>query len=312
MTGPRRSKTARTFREDDRAVAAVLGFVLVLAVLVSYLAYVANADVPRWGAEAERSWDRSVGDALARLDRAAAAGLGTDASTTIAVPGAPTPRAFDVPLVARTQPVAPSGSIAFEPDCGGIDALHEAEGAIVPDIRHGARGCLVFREQGTYAPSYSYRTELGGLLRVERNQAFVVTGPPLDLKNEGARYLVSASFVDLRGASNAATVGGAGTPLDFAAGPSHVEQGQATNAASANWTFQTAYPAAWKAWFDGQLAGASFDPALNYVCAGGPSAACPDLAANEVRVILKGPQAASAIPDLALSISHGRYDVTIR
>jgi len=313
MTGPRRSPTARTrpCREDDRGVAAVVGFVLVLAVLITYLGYVAGAEVPRWGAEAEHTWDQSVGDSLTKLDRAAAAGLGSQAATTVSIPAAPAPRSFDVPLVSRTQPATPTGSVAFEPSCGKLTALHDASGATVSDIAAGAEGCVVFHEQGTYAASYGYRTEFGGLLRIERNRAFVVAGPPLDLKATGARYLVGATFLDMRGPSNAAAVGSQGTAVDLTAGPSLAESGQALNAASANWTFDTPYPDAWKTWFDGQLSQAGFDPTLNYACIRG-DARCPDLQPNEFRVVLMGPNNSPTASDLALSVSYGRYDVTIR
>jgi hypothetical protein len=292
-------------------VAAVVGFVLVLAVLITYLAYVAGADVPRWGAEAERSWDQTVGDSLTKLDRSAAAGLGTQAATTVSIPAAPAPRAFDVPLVSRTQPAAPTGSVAFEPACAKLTALHAASGTTVSDIKDGAQGCVYFHEQGTYSASYGYRTEFGGLLRVERSLGYVVAGPPLDLKVSGGRYFVSATFLDMRGPSNAAAVGSGGTAVDLTAGPSLTESGQALNAASANWTFDTPYPAAWKTWFDGQLAQAGFDPALNYACLAG-DARCPDLQPNEFRVVLNGPTASPSASDVALSISYGRYDVTIR
>src|SRR5207247_1155481 len=92
MTGPRVSQTARTLREDDSGVAGVVGFILVFAALVTYAAYVAHNEVPRWGADAGRSWDASVGDTLTKLDRSAAAGLGTQASATATVPPAPKPR----------------------------------------------------------------------------------------------------------------------------------------------------------------------------------------------------------------------------
>lgn len=309
MTGLRRSTTA--LRTDDQGVAAVIGFVLVLAVLITYLAYVAGTDVPRWGAEAERSWDRTVGDSLARLDRSAAAGLGSQAATTVAIPAAPAPRAFDVPLVARTQPVAPSGAIAFDPGCGELTATHDAGATTVTDIADGAQGCLAFTEQGTYAPSYGYRTEFGGLLRIERSRAYVVAGPPLDLKDQGGRYLVSATFLDLRGTSSAAAIGAGGTPVDLTAGPAIAENGQLQNAARANWTFDTPYPDAWHAWFEGQIAAAGFDATLNYVCTASTTPPCNDLGPEQFRVVLDGPTAGSA-SDLALSISYGRYDVTIR
>jgi hypothetical protein len=287
----------------------VVGFVLVLAVLVTYFAYVARSDVPRWGADAERSWDQSVGDALSKLDRTAAAGLGTDASATGAVPPAPSPRAFDIPLMQRTQAAPPTGSLAFLPDCGGLDAIHVGNGTTITDLADGAHGCLVFREQGTYAPSYGYRTEFGGLLRTERDRAFIVSGPPLELKDVGGRYVVAVTFLELRGASNAAAVGASGVSLDLVAGPSFAESGAGVNAASASWTFHTPYPSAWQAWYASQIATAGFDPNLNYAC---DASLCPALASNEVQVVLGGPDASASNSDLALSISYGRYDVTIR
>gem|GEM_PF-6569242 len=282
-----------------------------LAVLVTYFAYVARSDVPRWGADAERAWDGNVGDSLARLDRTAAASLGTDASTTGSLPAPPQPRAFDIPLVARTQAAPPTGALAFEPNCGNLTATHVANGVVVPDVTDGAHGCLVFREQGTYAASYGYRSEFGGLLRVERDRAFVVAGPPLELGNESGRYLVGVTFLELRGAASSGAVGASGLTVDLVPGPALAETGQTVNAASANWTFQTLYPQAWKAWFDGQLSQAGFDPALNYACLQG-DARCPGLQPNEIRVVLGGPDPSPATSDLALSISYGRYDATLK
>src|ERR1051325_8275377 len=160
--------------DDDRAVAGVVGFILIFAAFITYAGYVARTDVPRWGADAEHAWDQNVGDTLARLDRSAAAGLGSDAATTITIPPPPEPKSTDIPLVSRFKASPPTGSIAFIPDCGGLTATHTVypTNAVVYDIKDGAKGCIDFREQGSYAPSYGYRSEFGGLVRVERNLSY--------------------------------------------------------------------------------------------------------------------------------------------
>ena len=42
------------FAKDDQGVAAVVGFVLILAAAITYYSYVARNEVPRWGAQAEQ------------------------------------------------------------------------------------------------------------------------------------------------------------------------------------------------------------------------------------------------------------------
>lgn len=304
---------------DDNGVAAVVGFVLILAALVTYVAYVARSEVPQWGADAEHGWDQSVGESLARLDRQAAAGVGTPASLTVTVPAAPAPHVFDVPLVTRTSPSAPTGSVSFEPDCGGMWANHTLAGAtLVNDIRNGGHGCIVFREQGSYSPSYGYRAEFGGLLRIERDRAFVVAGPVLELRPDldaagSGKVVASATFLDLSGASNSVGAAGrAGVPIDLAARPSGAEAGETPNALTAVWTFDTPYTTAWQTWFDGQIAKANLG-ATSYTCVPhDPKVALcaafnQDANQPQLGVVLNG----GANP-LALSISYGRYDVNVR
>src|SRR5687767_14795104 len=95
-TGPRISRRARA---DDDAVATVVGFVLVLAAVVTYFGFVARNDVPEWGAEAEQDWDRDVGDALVRLGQSAGESLGAEQPVSGFVPPAPEPRSLSVPLL---------------------------------------------------------------------------------------------------------------------------------------------------------------------------------------------------------------------
>src|SRR5438552_11374751 len=130
---------------DDRAVAGVVGFILVFAAFITYPAYVARSDVPRWGADAEHAWDTTVGDTLTKLDRSAASGLGSDASQTVTIPPAPTPKSTDVPLVNRFKAATPAGSVSFTGQCGGLTASHTTPGGVtVNDITNGAKGCIEF------------------------------------------------------------------------------------------------------------------------------------------------------------------------
>lgn len=296
--------------KDDQGVAAVVGFVLILAAAITYYSYVARNDVPRWGAESERAWDAQVGDSLLRLERAAGAGLGTDAAVSQSIPAAPAPKGLNVPFIAAVRPEPPSGSLAFDPDCGGLTATHDVGVVSVTDLAAGGKGCLAFRAQPTYTPAYSYLLENGGLLRVQGDHAVVLAGPPMELQVASGQYVASLTIVEMHGDASGVGADQSAVPIDLVPRPGSTESLAASNAASAAWTFSSAWPAAWAAWFDDQLKEAGLDATLNYACLAGDTR-CPGLASDEVRLQLFGPNPLATVPDLSVSLSYGRYDVTM-
>lgn len=310
LDGPRPSPAARL---DDRGVAAVVGFVLLFAAVTTWYAYVAHNDVPRWGADAEERWDRQVGDAMLRIDRSAAGSVGESASLTVLVPPAPSPRGVDIPLLGGTTPTSPSGSLSFVPACGGVTAIHSVDGSSIPDLVGGARGCLVFRSQPTYSDGFGYRTEFGGMLRVQGERAGVLTGPPLELVHDASThtYRVSLTLVGLRGQASSFGADRAGVAVDLVPGSSAAEVGHVENAANVYWTFRTSYPEAWKTWFNDRIAQAGFNTDHNHACTRA-DASCASLASDEVFVILRGPDFTTNALDVSLSLSYGEYEVALR
>jgi hypothetical protein len=296
--------------QDDQGVAAVVGFVLILAAAITYYSYVVREDMPKWGAANEHAWDGAVGDAMTRLERAAGAAVGSDTSVRQDIPPAPGAPGLNVPFLSIARGAKAGGSVGFEPRCGGVDASHVVAGVTVPDVVGGARGCIVFRAEPAYAQGFGYRTEFGGVLRVQGDKAFVLSGPPLQLAQANGKYVASLTLVDLDGRAGSHGADNAPTTIDLSPRPATVESALLNNSASAAWTLTTAYPAAWSAWFADEIGQAGFDPALNYACAA-DDARCPGLGANDVRVVLGGPDGSAATPDLSLSISYGRYEASI-
>ena len=299
---------------DDHGVAAVVGFVLILAAAITYYSHVARNDVPRWGAEGEKAWDAAVGESLLRLERAAGAGIGSDASVTESVPAAPQPKGLNVPFIqaARAQP--PSGSVSFDPDCGGVTAAHDIAGVTITDMTRAGTGCIRFRAQATYTASYEYLLENGGLLRIQGDRAAVLAGPALELKAETGRDLASLTVVEMRGPATGVGASQSAVPIDLVPRPGSAEAMAASNAASASWTLRTAWPGAWAAWFAAQIGEAGLDADHNYACVQGDArAGCGGLAPDEMRVVLYGPNgpALPLVPDVTLSLSYGRYDVAM-
>lgn len=308
-------------------MAGVIGFVLVIAVVVSYYAYVAKENVPRWGAENERAWDRKVGESMVRLARDAAGGIGTHASVSSVVPGHPDPKTFEVPLLGRTEPVAPSGTLTFHTECSGwsVDATVGTVSAVGFPYGSAAdqRGCLDFRSQPVYSSAWGYRYENGALLRVESDKAVMVAGPPLKLRvlstpsDPAARYEVALTLVDLRGPGASASATRNGIPLDLVAGGAASSASEPVLVDAAKWTFETQYPEAWKNWLNQRFRGAGFDTSRNAACTtadGAGSGPCGGLAIaqDELVVVLGGPKPPTQGSDLSLSLAQGMYDVAVR
>jgi hypothetical protein len=288
-------------------VAGVIGFILVFAGIVTYAAYVAHNEVPKWGAQNEKAYDGQVADVLSRMGSDAAASLGSQASASTTVPPPPGAPSVNIPLIDRTEGAPPSASLSLLPDCGGLDATHDLAGVTIHDVTGGAHGCLSLAEQGTYAGSFTYTTEYGGLLRSENGRSFVLDGPPLVLKSANGAYTVGVTFLETRGAANSVGVGRSGVSVDLVPGPSTTETSDVPNAGSVTWNLTTpsaADASAWADWFNGQIAAAGFTDTASCVNQATPSGSL-------VQVHFDGPCLTSA-PDIALSISYGRYDATLR
>lgn len=289
-------------------MAGVVGFVLILAAAMTYLSFVAQTDVPRWGAESERAWDADVGQDLGELAQAASAGVDSGAPVTGALPSPPEPRGLDVPFLIATKPIRPSGTIGFDASCGGVWANHTTASGVVADVADGAHGCLLFRLSPTYVEGSGYRAEFGGVLRVQGARAFVMTGPALELTNLSDHYAARLTLVGMEGSTASMGVDRAAVPISLVPQAIAADEGYDRNAAAASWTFTTPYPDAWREWFAGQILGASLDPALNYACTN-DDARCGGLADDQVMVLLYGPSADPAEHDLSLGVSYARYNL---
>lgn len=277
---------------DDRAVAGVVGFVLVLAAAVTYYSYAAQNEVPRIGAQNERGWDATVGAALVRLAHSAGDRAGTDTTVREVLPPAPDPPTQTMPFLAPLRSAGASGSVGFEPGCASAELTHTVGTLTVPDITSGARGCLTFLGQTAYAEPFVYHLELGGILRVQGDKAAVLAGPPLDVTSTR----IALTLIDLRGEAQTLGVDSAETLLTLSPRPGALELGNSENALLARWTFTTSFPEAWRDWYMSRLSSAGIAATSTVTCTT-PGTPC--------ELVIQVAQPTS------LSISYGRYDVTI-
>jgi hypothetical protein len=298
--------TSRTaLSQDDHGVAAVVGFVLILAVAISYYAYVAKSDVPRWGEENENAWNENVGNAMTALARDAGTGVVNHASIAGTVPQPPEPHSFDVPLIGRTQPVPPDGTIAMQSGCAFWNVTQPGG----PMFTSTANGCLDFQASPVYTAPFGWRVEYGGLLKLQGTSAFLASGPPLKLRvlkddtGTPVQYQIAITLIDLRGPGKSGSASSANVPVDLIAGTGAVDSTLSTPD-SVTWEFKTKYPDAWKNWLDGRLRGADFEPAAYSVVK----------TADGVSVTIFGPSTANPalVAPLSLSVTQGVYDVNIR
>lgn len=293
-----RSTDLRTAVRDDRAVAGVVGFVLILAAGITYYSWAAQTDVPRVGAENERAWDADVGAALARLANSAGARAGTDASVREIVPPAPEAPTQTMPFLAPLRSARAAGSLEFAESCGGATLTHLGGAVLVVDLDDGAHGCITFRGETAYADAFTYRIELGGVLRIQSDQALVLAGPPLDV---GASH-VALTLLQLDGYSQTLGVDRANAPVSFAPRPGALEVGSLTNANGIEWRLTTNYPEAWKEWYQGRFDAVGVTATSGYTCAT-PTATGPARGPCEVVIVIPDPT--------SLSISYGRYEVDL-
>lgn len=296
---------------DDDAVATVVGFVLVLALVVSMYAHVARVDVPRWGADAELAWDARAQDALGLAAAAATQRLAEPGESTILLPPAPEARSVDVPFLGPLRPLPPAGSVTFEPSCASFTATHVAAGgALVVDAQNLSTGCLVVSGRTTYSSPFQYRIEMGGLVRVQRDGAVVLTPPALDAAASASAVNVTLALPSLEGPATGATTELANAQLSFAARGTAAGAAAAPNAQRVQWTMETRDPAAWSAWANASLSRAGIPTAQFRVTCSPADCSAPS-GAGEVVVRIEGPRA-DATADVRWALSHGVVVVALR
>lgn len=306
----------------DDGIAAVVGALLMLAVGLTALTLVARADLPRYGEAAERAWDEelvAVANAITVAVSTLEPGRG---EVLVPLPPPKTPEGIDIPLLGTLTPSAATGTVSWNPSCTILNATHTAwSGANVNDIVNGSAGCLSMKADHLYAIPTLYRIELGGLLRIQGDRAIVLAGPALTYSTANAtEHRVSVVFPLVGGPAQTGSLH-QGARADLVPGPHAAESSPSANAEAAVWTFHTAYPRAWSAWWETTLraAGSLEDrpgatggesprdhrvECLPSNCAVGASGL------GAVQVTIHGPR--TDRNDLALSISTTSYVLALR
>lgn len=282
-------------RSNDEAVAAVVGFVLIIAAAITAYSIAAQNEVPRIGARNERAWDADVGAGFIRLASAMGERAGSDAAVREILPAAPEAPSQTVALLKPLHSVRATGSLEYATQCGGATLTHFA-GVVVNDLVDGAKGCLTFQGANSYAEPFSYRIELGGVLRLQGEQAAVLVGPPLKVQGRN----VSLTLSDLGGTPQSIGVDRASAPVTFAPKAGALEVGSSPNAQQAAWTFTTNYPEAWQRWYQDRLGGVGLTTGIT--CAN-PGQTGPARGPCQLAVTLNSVE--------SLSISYGRYEVAL-
>lgn len=307
---------------DDNAVAAVVGVIIVLAVLITAYSNAVHTEVPAFGADAERSWDDTVGDAFRGMGESLSAGLTTGAPMARTVPPPPDAQALEIPLLGRRAPAEPNGVVAFASSCASLTASHDViEGRTIRDLTLGASGCLTFRADTLYSDAFAYRIEFGGVMRQQEDRAVVLSGPALTVDASDANaYRITLGVPALRGDAASASAD-SGVRVDLVPGPFASDVSSHPNAANLTWQLDTPYPKAWKTWFETRLTQAGLvasraspatgESSADYSvvcapvdCSRGPSGV------GSVIVRIEGPRTDSN--DLRLSTTYGIFDVNVR
>lgn len=307
----------RSFRDDERALAGVVGFVLILALAVSYYGFVVHNSVPRWGAESERAWDGLVAGAMGQL--ASDAENGRAQTATALLPRPPEAQGLDVPFFGRTQPIAPGGALSFSPagSCGGIDVVRTAQGR-APQTTSTLGGCLRFNATPVYTGAFGYVYENGALLRLQDGEAVLLRGPHLALiavtDGAGAPVRLDATLrlEELAGRAFSLDVQNTDAHVSLASeGASEAAPLLAANADRVSIVVRTDHPVAWKRWLDARFDAARVNEPL--FC---PSAACATSVADEadgsVTIVLEGPRGAGEGDDVAFTPLGSRLLVAPR
>jgi hypothetical protein len=301
----RATRTAR--RRDDAGAAAVVGVVLMLALVITVYAEHARSELPRLGKASEEAWSRDVEAALGDL-AAGAARRGEGASATI--PAAPRAEGVRVPLAGRLDPAPPGGMLAWRPDCARWNATHvDALGAVVLDARGAARACLDVALETSYGAPVRYRFELGGVLRIQPEGAVVVHGPALALGGAGGSvHHATLSVPELTiDRASGASLGGTPARVDLLRADARDETALVPNAREASWRFESEHGAAWASWFHARLSAAGFAEGAAYTVACVPAdcaAGAAGRGAVDVRLFGAGTGAAA---DLALALPVVTY-----
>lgn len=295
-----KTSKAATLR-DDRAVAGVVGFVLILAAAVTYYSFAAQNEVPRTGAMNERAWDAKAGAIASELARSAGQNAGTFASVHEAFPPAPEAPTQLVPFLSPLHSSRATGTMSFNPLCGGATLTHESAGAVVMDLVDSAKGCFTFEGRTSYAEAFAYRIEHGGILRIQSDQTAVLGGPPMDITTVDGVTRISLTLLDLRGPAQSVGVDRTNVVVNLVPRPGSLEVASSTNAENATWSLTTSYPEAWNAWFVARLAEGGAAATTSFTCPGVGSG--PQRGDCQLQVNLAGPA--------TLSVSYGRYDVTL-
>lgn len=293
-----RTATSR-LAADDRGVAAVVGFVLILAAAITVYSYEAQNEVPRMGARNEGAWQDSVGDSLATLAQSAAAeaGAGTSVRGTVAAP--PAAPSLGIPFLRPIYSARASATVQMDPECGGATLNHSLPGlgTSINDLVGAGKGCLRFISQPAYAESVQFVIENGGIVRVQGSDAIVLAGPSLTLSKVDGRTVAAITLVNLSGLAQAQGIDSA-LPIELTPKASALEVLSSGNAEYVRWDVRTAHADAWARWFDQQIAASGLQGEADAVTT-----------PTGVRVDVWGPNASSG--DVVLSVSYGRYDVTL-
>lgn len=312
---------AKRFRRDD-GLAAVIGILLVLAVLVKAYALALQEDLPIYGEQAENSWDASLRAAFGAVAQGVGASMQSGVATSTTIPRSPPAKTLDVPFVGGAAPLPPDGNLRFEQDCGKTNATHKRAGNLsITDLASIATGCLTFQAEPAYGVPFGYVYEFGGVLYLQSGTAVVVSAPALSLDaSSPVSYTVSLTLPKLQGAALAASAGRTDLHVDIVPGASAGEIEQKPNAGNVTWSFETRYPAAWKAWYNERFRDAGFVASRSPA----PGVSSADYAVNcvpvdcavdatgqgKVLVTIEGPRV--DVEDIKLGMAFGLVNVGIR
>lgn len=245
MTGGRAS--SRT-APDDAGVAAVVGVVLVIALLASFYAHEAREAVPRAGAEAERAWALEATRILTEVAAAAA----DDESQNLVIPPAPEPRSAMRLFGNVMRPLPPQGIISLGTACGSIRAQHvDVHGATVEDLAEANLTCLQLELDLIHSVPAALTVEAGAVVRTQSNASVLVAGPPLQVDRLNATLVrVRHDWPTFLGAAGSASAGATAVPLRLVPLPSAaMGEGmpvlERPNAREASWTLRTGHAQAW-------------------------------------------------------------------
>ena len=299
-------------RDDDQGVVAVVGVVLLLAAATMYYAHVVTTDVPRWGRDAEVSWDEDVAHELANVARMTNGAVGTQATIAGSVPPPPEPQRFDGGFIGRATPARPTGTFGFEPYCTNFTASHTLYGGgTIIDMAGVQSGCFRFSAQTAYGDSFHYVIEFGGLVRQQGADAVVLVGPAFGVEVPnvaGDPHRIGLTLVEMDGRSGVLGAGQAGVAFDLIPVGSALEGTQKGNADTITWRFDTHYPRAWHTWFERQFEASNASSSDYTVTCAPVDCSAPG---GYGAVLVSYDRPGSTRNDVAVSMSYGAYDVLL-